>query len=74
MRNGAKHATGRQTHKERVTEREDASPGKVIINRFVVVFKLNLFRMGIALQFEVNWRWKIVIIKNKDVSIITITW
>lgn len=56
MRNGAKHATGRQTYKERVTEREreDGSPGKVIINRFVVVFKLNLFRMGIALQFEVN--------------------
>lgn len=35
--------------REKDSEREDGSPGKVIINRFVVVFKLKLFRMGIPL-------------------------
>lgn len=49
MRNGAKHATGRQTERDRKGKRVHSSPGKVIINRFVVVFKLKLVRMGIPL-------------------------
>lgn len=34
---------------DRQRERVHGSPGKVIINRFVVVFKLKLFRMEIPL-------------------------